>query len=178
MTTDDLVDTRHPIDATDAVGIAGSFREALSHFCSGVVVITAEDADGEPTGMTVGSFTSISLDPPLVGFFAGSSSTTLPRVLATGRFSVNVLAEGQDLLARSFARSGTDKFAGVSWTRSANGAPRLDGAHAWIDCDIDDHRVIGDHELVVGRVSALIVPAPTDPLVFHRSMFRTLGPLS
>jgi flavin reductase (DIM6/NTAB) family NADH-FMN oxidoreductase RutF len=168
--TDDI----HAISATDPAGVGTAFREALAHFCSGVVIVTATDATGAPVGMTVGSFTSISMDPPLVGFFAGQNSTTLPHVIADGRFCVNVLSEDQHLLARTFARSGADKFAGTDWTPATNGSPRLAGAHAWIDCTLDQQQSIGDHDLVVGRVDALVVPQPNEPLVFHRSVFHGL----
>lgn len=162
------------ISAVDPAGVSGHFREALAHFSSGVVIVTTIDVAGAPAGMTVGSFTSISIDPPLVGFFAGQNSTTLPHVIENGRFCVNVLAEDQHLLARKFAHSGTDKFTDVTWSPATNGAPRLTGAHAWIDCSIHLHQPIGDHDLVVGRVDALVVPAPSEPLVFHRSTFHGL----
>lgn len=162
------------INATDPDTVAESFREVLAHFCSGVAIITAADVGGAPVGMTVGSFTSISLDPPLVGFFAGANSTTLPHILTHGAFCVNVLAEDQTSLAQSFARSGADKFNDVEWSPASNGAAHLTGAHAWIDCRIDLRQSIGDHDLVVGRVSALVVPAPSSPLVFHRSLFHGL----
>lgn len=154
--------------------VAASFREVLGHFCSGVVVVTARDAAGAPTGMTVGSFTSISLEPPLVGFYAAHTSSTLPGILAAGRFCANVLAEGQHGLARGFAARGTDRFAGVGWAPGRGGAPRLTGAHAWIDCLITERRAIGDHELVVGAVEALGAPGGSEPLVFHRSAFHGL----
>lgn len=173
MTTN-TTDASAIISAIDPAGVSGAFREALAHFSSGVVIVTAIDVTGAPVGMTVGSFTSISMEPPLVGFFAGQNSTTLPHVIESGRFCVNVLAEDQHVLARKFARSGTDKFTDVGWSPATNDAPRLTGAHAWIDCSIHLHQPIGDHDLVVGRVDALVVPAPNDPLVFHRSTFHGL----
>ncbi|MGW5385310.1 flavin reductase family protein [Nocardia sp. NPDC003963] len=158
----------------NSAGVRDSFREVLAHFCSGVVVITARDESALPVGMTVGSFTSISLDPPLVGFYAGRTSTTLPHIAGHGRFCVNVLADDQDRIARGFAASGTDKFAGISWTPGDSGVPRIAGAHAWIECSITMRRPIGDHDLVVGAVEALAVTESSDPLVFHRSIFRSL----
>ncbi|MFE0749103.1 flavin reductase family protein [Gordonia sp. NPDC058843] len=168
------VDGAHTIHAADTASVRDRFREVLAHFGSGVVVITSQDASGAPVGMTVGSFTSISMEPPLVGFFAGHTSSTLPSVVANGTFCANVLSEDQHRLARTFARSGADKFAGVDWSAAANGSPRLHGAHAWIECTIDEHRPIGDHELVVGRVDALGIPAASEPLIFHRSLFHGL----
>lgn len=162
------------IDVADPSGVSASFREVLAHFCSGVVVITSLDTAARPVGMTVGSFTSISLDPPLVGFYAGATSTTLPHIVTSGSFCANVLAEEQGELARVFAASGTDKFAKADWVPGRNGAPRLSGAHAWIECSVTLRQSIGDHELVVGAVAALATRRDNDPLVFHRSVFRGL----
>lgn len=164
----------HQIEATGPAAVREHFRTVLSHFGSGIVVVTSSDADDAPVGMTVGSFTSISLEPPLVGFFAAHTSTTLPRVLQRGTFCVNVLAEPQHTLARGFARSGADKFAGVEWTPDADGSPRLTGAHAWIGCTLTERIALGDHDLVVAAVEALVVPDQTDPLLFHRSVFHGL----
>ncbi|AZI65865.1 flavin reductase family protein (plasmid) [Rhodococcus qingshengii] len=150
------------------------FREVLSHFGSGVVVITAVDRGGAPVGLTVGSFASISIEPPLVGFFVGHASATLPHVIAARSFCVNVLAEEQHLVAKSFARSGTDKFAGVDWNAGRKGIPLLTGAHAHIECTLYEHRAIGDHDLVVGHVDALTSLTDTAPLIFHKSTFRQL----
>lgn len=115
----------HIINAVDPSAVRTRFREVLAHFGSGVVVITSIDSSGAPVGMTVGSFTSISIEPPLVGFFAGHNSTTLPHVLGNSEFCVNVLSEDQHSLARVFARSGSDKFEGVDWT------PRSMDHHGW-----------------------------------------------
>lgn len=166
------------VHAADPARIAEVFREVLGHFGTGVVVVvTATEQDDQPVGMTVGSFTSISLDPPLVGFFAGVASTTLPRVVDAGAFCVNVLSEAQGALAAGFARSGTDKFRGVRWEPGAHGAPRFDGAHAWIECDLEASHTYGDHDLVVGAVRTLTVPTTTEPLLFHRARFHGLRAL-
>ncbi|MBM7369011.1 flavin reductase family protein [Gordonia hydrophobica] len=166
----------HVIEATCPDAVREQYRTALSHFGSGVVIVTSTDDDGSPIGMTVGSFSSISMEPPLVGFFAAHTSTTLPGILGRGTFCVNVLAESQHALARSFARTGADKFAGVEWTPDAAGSPRLADAHAWIGCTLDVRTSIGDHDLVVGAVDTLVIPTESDPLLFHRSMFHGLRP--
>ncbi|GAA3954718.1 flavin reductase family protein [Gordonia caeni] len=163
------------VDDRDRIG--QEFRTVLGHFCTGVVIVTALDAEGGPVGMTVGSFTSVSLDPPLVGFFAGQSSTTLPHITAAGSFCVNVLAEHQNELARSFARSGADKFGDVDWHRARGGSPRLSEAHAWIDCTLHDGRPYGDHDLIVGEVVGLSLPVSNPPLVFHQAKFHGLREL-
>lgn len=168
--------TRNPrtLSADDPESVRSRFREALGRVGSSVVVITSTDQKGSPVGLTVGTFTSISMEPPLVGFFVGHTSSTMSHVLDSGAFCANVLSEDQHLLARSFSRSGADRFAGVEWTPGRRGIPLLKGAHTWIECTIVDHRPIGDHELVVGRVDAFDVPNDTEPLIFHQSVFHGL----
>ncbi|MEU0054814.1 flavin reductase family protein [Streptomyces sp. NPDC006334] len=161
-------DERAPVDQ-------GEFRRVLGTFATGVTVITApagvdEDA---PAGFACQSFTSLSLDPPLVAFMVGRTSTTWPRIARAGVFCVNVLGADQAGLCRAFAVSGADKFAGVAHEPApATGSPRLIGAPAWIDCTIHAVHTGGDHLIVVGRVNALGASG-TDgpPLLFHRGRF-------
>jgi 3-hydroxy-9,10-secoandrosta-1,3,5(10)-triene-9,17-dione monooxygenase reductase component len=147
------------------------FRTVLGHFASGVVIVTGQTSSG-PGGFTCQSFFSLSLDPPLVAFAPGVTSSSWPGIEAAGSCTVNVLSEEQEALARAFSRSGSDKFAGVGWSAGATGAPRLDRALAWIDCRLD--RVIdgGDHRLVVAHVVEL-GSRHGDPLLFYRGGFGT-----
>ena len=147
------------------------FRTVLGHYPTGVVVVTAIDSDGDPAGMAVGSFTSVSLDPPLVAFLPDRSSTSFPRIRTAAGFCVNVLAADQEELCRRFARSGGDKFAGVFWTPTASGAPKLAGVSAWIDCQFESITEAGDHYIVLGRVLELAAPGPSLPLVFFRGAY-------
>ena len=142
-------------------------RDVLGHFASGVTVVTAMAADG-PVGFTCQSFSSLSLDPPLVSFAPARTSTTWPLLRAAGRFCVNVLAADQSALSGQFARSGTDKFAGVAWVASAHGSPVLDGVVAWIDAELEAEHDGGDHTIVVARVLDLGADASRSPLLFHR----------
>ncbi|MFD7080871.1 flavin reductase family protein [Streptomyces sp. NPDC002181] len=155
------------------------FRHVLGHFCSGVTVITAIDpATGAPVGFTCQSFTSLSLDPPLVAFTVSDRSATWPHIEPSGAFCVNVLAADQQMLCRSFARSGTDKFAGVEWSPGpGTGSPRLAGSLAWIDCRIEAVHPGGDHSIVVGRVQALDAAGPgsIEPLLYYEAGFRSLS---
>lgn len=146
---------------------AARFRQVLGHFPTGVTVITAVD-DGEPVGLAVGSFASVSLEPPLVLFCAAQSSSSWPRIRAAGTFCVNVLAEDQEDVCRVFASKGADKFAGLGWKHSALGAPLLDGVLAWMDCEIADVVAEGDHDVVIGRVHDLAVNHEGGPLLFFR----------
>lgn len=144
------------------------FRHVLGHVPTGVVVATSIDADGAPAGMSVGSFTSVSLDPPLVAFLPAKTSTSFTQIRAAGAFCVNVLAADQEVVSRAFATSGGDKFAALGWQLSAGGSPVLDGVVAWIDCTVEDVIDAGDHWIVLGRVLDLDVADETLPLVFFR----------
>lgn len=146
------------------------FRAVLGHFPTGVTVVTGL-VDGAPYGFTIGSFTSISLDPPLVGFFAQSDSETWAAMAPYGKYCVNVLRDSQADLCWRFAKSGVgdDRFEGLTWQSSPTGCPIIDGVGAWIDCEIDQSIELGDHFLVVGRVVGLDHHAePPEPLVFYR----------
>lgn len=148
-------------------------REVLGHFASGVTVVTAVTADG-PAGFTCQSFSSLSLDPPLVAFAPSRTSQTWPALRAIGRFCVNVLAEGQDAVSQNFARSGGDKFAGVRWSPSAHGSPVLDDVVAWIDGELWAEYDGGDHSIVVARVLDLGADPERRPLLFHRGTYGLL----
>ena len=108
------------------------FRQVLGHYPTGVVVVTAMPADGEPAGLAIGSFTSVSLDPPLVAFFPDKSSSSWPRIESAGTFCVNILGEDQEDVCRVFAMKGTDKFASIGWRPGRTGAPVINDVVAWI----------------------------------------------
>ncbi|MGY1652263.1 flavin reductase family protein [Geodermatophilus sp. SYSU D01119] len=145
-------------------------RDVLGHFASGVTVVTAHTGE-EPIGFTCQSFSSLSLDPPLVALAPARTSTTWPRLRELGRFCVNVLAEDQSGLSAAFARSGTDKFAGVAWRPSRQGSPVLDGVVAWIDCSLWAEYDGGDHTIVAARVLDLGADPGRRPLLFHRGSY-------
>ncbi|MGY1700887.1 flavin reductase family protein [Geodermatophilus sp. SYSU D00766] len=142
-------------------------RDVLGHFASGVTVVTSH-SDAGPIGFTCQSFSSLSLDPPLVALAPARTSTTWPRLRDIGRFCVNVLAEDQSGLSAAFARSGVDKFAGVRWRPSPHGSPVLDGVVAWIDCTLWAEYDGGDHTIVAARVLDLGADPGRRPLLFHR----------
>ncbi|MDP5184933.1 flavin reductase family protein [Blastococcus sp. BMG 814] len=148
-------------------------RDVLGHFASGVTVVTAGTPEG-PIGFTCQSFSSLSLDPPLVALAPARSSRTWARLREIGRFCVNVLAEGQDAVSQNFARSGTDKFAGVPWRPSPHGSPVLDDVVAWIDGELWAEYDGGDHTIVVARVLDLGAVPDRRPLLFHRGAYGLL----
>jgi flavin reductase (DIM6/NTAB) family NADH-FMN oxidoreductase RutF len=150
------------------------FRHVLGHLPSGVVVVSAM-SDGEPVGLTVGSFTSVSLSPPLVGFFPSKNSSSWPRIHRAGTFAVNVLGDHQEHIGRSFAGSAANKFAGHTWRPGSNQAPIIDGVPAWIECETVSVTDAGDHWFVLGRVLALDVVDGRRPLLYFRGRYARLG---
>jgi 3-hydroxy-9,10-secoandrosta-1,3,5(10)-triene-9,17-dione monooxygenase reductase component len=154
---------------------ASGFRHVLGHFCSGVTVITGS-ADGRPAGFACQAFAALSLDPPLVLFCPGRSSATWPVIARAGHFCVNVLAAGQQEIARRFGVPGADKFAGVGWSRSPSGAPVLDGVLTWVDCVLETAHEAGDHYVVTGRVTELGQCRPDGPLLFYRGRYAVTDP--
>lgn len=156
------------------------FREVLGHYPTGVVVVSACDESG-PTGMTIGSFSSVSLDPPLIAYLPMRTSRVFERLRNAGTFCVNILAGDQEALCRHFA-SGPRDFGAISWTRSAGGAPILADTVGWIECTTHAVHDAGDHYLVLGEVRDLAVTRPVPPLLFFQGGYgrftpRSLAPL-
>ena len=148
---------------------AADFRWAMGHYPTGVAVITACQADGTPLGMVVGTFTSVSLDPPLVGFLPSRTSTSWPAIREAGRFCVNVLGAGQEQVCRAFATKSPDRFVTHTVSDDGSGIPRVDKAVLWIDCDIEAVLPAGDHDVVLGAVRDLdVAEQAAMPLLFLR----------
>lgn len=151
-------------------------RRAFGHFATGVAVVTTTTVAGEPHGLTVNAFTSLSLEPPQVIVCLKRENRSYPAFAQAARFAVNVLAEDQMVLSRLFASDSERKFEGLRFRAGAgSGAPLLDGAHAWLECEIAGRlEVAGTHAVVVG---ALLRFEVTDqpPLLFHRGRYHRLG---
>ena len=148
------------------------YRQVLGHFPTGVTIVTGMQGD-EPVGLTIGSFSSVSLDPPLVGFFPQVVSERWPAIEESGAFAVNVLAAHQGELAWRFAKTGMDhQFEGVGWSPSAlTGSPVIDGVIAWMDCSIYKVVEAGDHWFVMGEIKEFEHLHPDEdplPLLFYR----------
>ena len=159
---------------TPVPACAGHFRRVLSHFASGVVIVTGV-VNGDPVGLTCQSFTSLSLDPPMVLFCPSKNSTSWPLLATVPYLCVNVLSARQRGLSDAFARSGTDKFAGVAWSPTPHGAPALDGAVAHIEGRVAASHDGGDHHIVTCVVEALSADLDPDPLLYYRSSYRALA---
>ncbi len=162
--------------SNDPVIDSGAFRQVLGHFPTGVTVVTAAGAE-RPVGVAIGSFVSISLDPPLVGFFLGTESGSWPPIEESGHFCVNVLTSDQMELCGVMASKSDTKFEGVATTPApGSGAPVLPGIHAMIDCRIDSVVQTGDHNLIIGRVLSLEVADPdASPMVFYKGQYGSFG---
>ncbi len=154
---------------TDSSFDSAHFRQVMGHFPTGVTIITGLAGD-RPAGFTIGSFTSVSLDPPLVGFLPQVTSDTWAAMAPAGKFCVNVLSADQGPECWKFAKKGVDdRFVDVPWHPASTGSPILDHAIAWIDCDIDVIHTVGDHYFVVGRVIAMShAEEDPRPLLFYR----------
>jgi 3-hydroxy-9,10-secoandrosta-1,3,5(10)-triene-9,17-dione monooxygenase reductase component len=156
------------------------FRRVLGHYPTGVTVVAAHEGR-RTAGLAIGSFFSISLDPPLIGFCVGNGSQSWKAIEDIGHFVVNVLADTQGELSGIFAGKAEDKFAGVDWSPGpGHGSPRIEGALAHIDCSLEAVVPGGDHIIVEGRVHALDVSADADagPLLFFKGgygRFEQLG---
>lgn len=146
------------------------YRRVLGHYPTGVAAITSTDADGAPLVMVVGTFTSVSLDPPLVGFLPTRTSASWQAIAATGKFAVNVLGSDQAALCGQLAGRG-DKFAGVDYALSDHGLPMLADALITIEADITASLEAGDHDFVLGAVRSLHVGREGDPLLFLRGNY-------
>jgi flavin reductase (DIM6/NTAB) family NADH-FMN oxidoreductase RutF len=144
------------------------FRTSMGQFCTGVVIATG-CLDGEPAGFAAQSFSSLSLDPPLVALCPGKTSTSWPKLRDSGSFCINILAAHQKPVCDVFAQTGIDKFASLDWEPGATGSPVLSEVIAYIDCELEAEHDAGDHTIAVGRVRHFqIFNAESAPLLFFR----------
>jgi flavin reductase (DIM6/NTAB) family NADH-FMN oxidoreductase RutF len=151
------------------------FRDALGRFATGVAIITSVGSDGY-LGATVSSFSSVSLDPPLILFSIGRHSKAFAAWESVDHFAVNILAEEQSALSTQFARAMSDKWSGVQIHKGINGSPLLADALVWLECKSYAKYDGGDHVIIVGEVLALAKQSATDarPLVFFGGKYRQL----
>lgn len=162
-----------------ATTLAGSdLRSVLGRLPTGVVVVTGI-VDGAPVGVALNSFTSVSLDPPLVSFCMARTSTTWPRLRSAERWAISVLGEGHEDVSRRFATRGADRFAGLDTAPAPGGGPVLAGSTAWLDCRLSAVHEAGDHDLVLAEVLHLGTGDrhgfDAAPLVFHQGRYHRLG---
>jgi flavin reductase (DIM6/NTAB) family NADH-FMN oxidoreductase RutF len=151
------------------------FRRACSRFASGITIVTVADHDGVPHGMTASSFTSVSLDPPLILVCVGSGTKLVDTFRAVSHFAVNVLGEAQRSLSQQFAGSGYDRFAGIPWRSGHAGVPLFPDVLATIECERYEIVTAGDHDILIGKVIRAEY-REGEPLVHFGSQYRELEP--
>ena len=150
------------------------FRRACGRFATGITIATVSDAQGTPHGLTVNSFTSVSLDPPLVSICLGHAVSLIEVFRAASYFGINVLAESQRAVSERFARKGYDRFEGIEWQAGANGVPLIIGVLAAMECRTVERIRAGDHDIFLAQmVTARVVEGK--PLVYFASRYRKLG---
>ena len=148
-------------------------REVFGAFPTGVTAVAAV-VDGVAVGLAASSFTSVSLDPPLVSVCVAHTSTTWPVLRAAPRLGISVLAAGQEGVGAQLGARTGDRFAGLRWRATPDAAVLLEGASAWLDCSVEAQHRAGDHDIVVLRVHDLDADHDAAPLVFHASRYRRL----
>jgi flavin reductase (DIM6/NTAB) family NADH-FMN oxidoreductase RutF len=150
------------------------YRRVCGRFATGVTIISVLDAEGRPHGITINSFASLSLDPPLVMVSINLRNGVLEHFLQSKHFAVNVLAHDQEHHSRRFARHAEDRFHGVNWQGAESGAPLIEGALAHLECSNTRWFEAGDHAVLIGQV---VRAGCRDgrPLVFFQSDYASLG---
>lgn len=151
-----------------------ALRNALGQFATGITVVTTRAGSGAFVGLTVNSFSALSLEPPLILWSLRCSSPSLPVFEAVDRFVVNVLAEAQVEVSRRFASPQADKFEGVAHAENAWGLPLLHGASAWFECRTVSRQIAGDHCLFIAEVERFTL-SEAAPLLFHAGGYFALG---
>jgi len=151
------------------------FRRACARFPTGVAIASVMDSQGIPHGLTVNSFTSVSLDPPLILICLGHEVTSIDVFREASHFAINVLAEDQREISTRFARKGHDRFDDLDWRRGESGAPLLAGVLAEIECALYRRVPAGDHDILIGEMLRGQIHTG-DPLVYFGSRYRRLAP--
>ncbi|MGA3096166.1 MAG: flavin reductase family protein [Bryobacteraceae bacterium] len=163
-------------DAGPAPGLSSEqFRRTCAHFPTGVAIASVMDRQGIPHGLTVNSFTSVSLDPPLILICLGHEVTSIDIFRAASHFAINILGEDQREISTRFARQGQGRFDGLEWRRGEFGAPLLAGVLAEIECALYRRIPVGDHDILIGEMLRGRVHKG-EPLVYYGSRYRQLAP--
>ncbi|OYX01841.1 MAG: hypothetical protein B7Z15_19345 [Rhizobiales bacterium 32-66-8] len=152
-----------------------AFRETLGQFATGVAVVTASTTDGAVVGMTMSSFNSVSLDPPLVLFSVARTAHSLPAMRTAKGFGINILARAQEQISNRFARALENKWDNVEHHLGFHDAPLLAGAIAHFECAPYARHDGGDHEIFLARVLRFSAPDTSDPLIFFRGRYHALA---
>lgn len=141
-----------PVAEVPALADPKDYRRALGRFPTGVAVVTALGADGRAVGMTINSFTSVSLEPPVVAWSIGRKAPSYEVFADARHFVINVLSLEQLSVSAQFSRPSQDKFAGIAWREGVGGVPVLDGCVAQFECSVRERIAVGDHDMLFGDV--------------------------
>lgn len=177
--TDQRVDTP-PRQNGSGLNMAGDdasrreFRKTLGQFATGVTVMTTLSDSADRVGMTVNSFSSLSLDPPLILWSIANTTPAFGQFKLNDAFAVNVLSDDQEEWAKQMAQSGSDKFRGMTIRQGLRGVPLLEGCVAYLECDVWARYPGGDHDIIVGQVRR-IENSGKSPLLFHNGAFRSFA---
>ena len=150
------------------------FRQLCGHFATGVVVLTAQDGEGRPAGMTANSFASVSLSPPLMSVNVDHAADMHAVMQTADRFAISILRSDQEAISRRFAGNLSRRFEGIGYRRDDNGFILLDGSLATITCEAHTSFEAGDHTIFIGRIVGGTV-TPGHPLLYYRGGYVTAG---
>jgi 3-hydroxy-9,10-secoandrosta-1,3,5(10)-triene-9,17-dione monooxygenase reductase component len=168
-----IIEGRAGVDPTGTEEARRQFRDTLGHFCTGVTIMTTRSPAGDPIGITVSSFNSLSLEPPLVLWSIANASVSYAAFQVGDAFAVNVLSADQERLATKFARTGDDKFRDVNVHLGLNDVPLIEGCVVYFECLTEARYPGGDHDIIVGRVRRIFNIGKA-PLLFHIGALRSL----
>jgi flavin reductase ActVB len=161
--------------SSEGPGVTGEdFRRACGQFANGVTIATVVDAQGAPHGLTVSSFTSVSLDPPLVLICLGQVVTVIDLFREATHFGISILRDAQEFLSERFARKGEDRFDGLAWYSGPNGVPLIPGALAAMECAVEQRIPAGDHDIFIARMINAQV-GEGQPLIHFRGCYHRLA---
>ncbi|MFD1706249.1 flavin reductase family protein [Siminovitchia sediminis] len=150
------------------------FKKIMGNYPTGVTIVTTTTGSGEPVGLTVNSFASVSLDPLMLLWSIDHGVSSLKEFTGGGKFAVHVLAEEQAALCKTFASKDVDRFSQCDWKMSANGLPIIDGAFGVFECETFQAIEAGDHTVLIGQVIDLSVNEEKDPMLYHRRVFGAI----
>lgn len=150
------------------------FRRACARFATGITIATVTAPDGAPHGFTANSFTSVSMDPPIILICIDQKANVISHFNASEAFAINILESSQEPLSNRFAERGQDRFEGVDWTPGNNGSPILHGTIAQFECSVESRIPAGDHTIILGRVTSARYAGDAAPLIYFASRYHRL----
>jgi flavin reductase (DIM6/NTAB) family NADH-FMN oxidoreductase RutF len=150
-------------------------RRTLGSFATGVAVATTLDSEGMPKGFTANSFTSVSLNPPLVLVCVDKAASCYGAFASSNHFGINILCEHQQHVSQAFASKSADKFANMQWVSGVTGSPIFPDSAAWLDCELHDRIEAGDHLVIIGKVLGFGHSPARQPLGYHRGSYIAFG---